>query len=712
MSLFAELKRRNVVRTGIAYVLIAWVVLQIIDFTLELTDAPSWVLQVFFITAAVGLPIVLILSWVYEITPEGIRREVDVERAESITPETSRKLDRLIIAALALVVVVLLAGRFMPADAPVGASSDRASEVAVAADPAGEIDPATARTTVDAPTHDARAIAVLPFVNRSANSDDLFFTDGIHDDLLTQLAKIGELKVISRTSVMAYRGTTKRIPEIADELGVGVVLEGGVQRAGDRVRINAQLINVATDEHLWAETFDRELTLDNIFDIQSEITGQIVTAIKGELSDSDRSTLTEHPTDNLEAWEAYLQARAVVSEPDYEAEKYERAEVFARSAVEADPNFAEAWADLASIILNRIWIGTDNTPEAREQARDYLDRALAINPDSARVKLVEAEYFYRVDVDYGRALALTEAARDLAPGEAQVYEHLGFTLRRLDRWDESVAAFEQSMALDPLNPHVATTLIETLMLMNDWDRILPLVELWLQRSPRSSFLIDVKAQTLVLGYGDVAGAETYLARTREAGRRPTVFTDAYTASLARDWDRMLAIHEDVDIDPGLAIQGVTPDYRLGLAYCTAGQEETGATYLKRFVEETDPEALTGIPAKAYMHINLATAHARLGNEAQARVMAERALALLGPEQDSLFGTQIERMSLWVYAWLGDRDYALDGIAARLDAPGGYPRWELYLDPNWDFFRDDPRFVALVRPDGVEAEPFRRMGDGT
>ncbi|NIP18414.1 MAG: hypothetical protein GWM87_09855, partial [Xanthomonadales bacterium] len=254
------------------------------------------------------------------------------------------------------------------------------------------------------------SIAVLPFANRSNHDDDLFFTDGIHDDLLTQLAKIGDLKVISRTSVMEYRDTTKKIPEIAAELGVGTILEGGVQRAGKRIRINAQLIDVNTDEHLWAETFDREMTIENIFDIQSEITRQIVQAVRGELTDADQQAIAQNPTDNLEAYEAYLRSRAATNLPDYGREKYQEAEPWALRAVELDPDFALAWALLAEIHGQAIWIGYDDSPERFQMAHHAIERASALAPNDAKVIAARADMLYRLDNDYPAAYAMYKKA--------------------------------------------------------------------------------------------------------------------------------------------------------------------------------------------------------------------------------------------------------------------------------------------------------------
>jgi len=299
MSFFDELKRRNVFRVGIAYLVVAWLVLQVADVVINNVGAPGWVFQIIMLMLGIGFPIVLIFAWAFEMTPDGIKKEKDIDRSQSITSKTGRKLDFTIIGIMALALIYFVwESRFqettaIPAEAGannVSAETPDTHEIEIASD---------------------NSIAVLPFANRSRDEDDAFFSDGIHDDLLTQLAKIGDLKVISRTSVMKYKDTQKTIPEIAEELGVSTILEGGIQRAGKRIRINAQLIDVTTDEHLWAETFDREMTMENIFDIQSEITRQIVTAVKGELSDTEQQALGAAPTANLEAYEAYLHQRKI-----------------------------------------------------------------------------------------------------------------------------------------------------------------------------------------------------------------------------------------------------------------------------------------------------------------------------------------------------------------------------------------------------------------
>ena len=460
MSFFEELKRRNVVRVGIAYIVASWLILQLTEVLVELLDLPDVAGRFVILLLIIGFVPALIFAWAFEMTPEGIKKEKDVDRSKSITRKTGRKLDFTVIGIMALALTYFIWESRFQAERGTPVESPNLTEITDQAQPAPD-EPGQEQDS---------SIAVLPFANRSRDEDDAFFSDGIHDDLLTQLAKIGGLKVISRTSVMKYKDTQKTIPEIAQELGVSTILEGGIQRAGKRIRINAQLIDVTTDEHLWAETFDREMTMENIFDIQTEITRQIVTAVKGELSDTEQQALGAAPTTNLEAYEAYLHARAATNRADYSKEKYIAAQPWAEKAVTLDPEFAEAWAVLTEIHAQAVWIGFDRSPERYAAADEALAHALRLKPDSATIKAAQADHFYRFDNNYPAALAAYEEALELVPGDARILLYTAITLRRLGRWDDSISAFEASLKLDPINVFTATQMIDTLTWMQEWDR--------------------------------------------------------------------------------------------------------------------------------------------------------------------------------------------------------------------------------------------------
>ena len=442
MGFFAELKRRNVFRVGVAYTVAAWVFLQVLDLVIEYIAAPVWIMHLVMMLLAAGLPAIMLGAWLFEITPEGVKLEREVDRTRSITRQTGRKLDKLVIVFLIIAVVFLLADRFAFRDLP-PKQPDAAAQAAAEPGPGG---------AVAEPAPRDRSIAVLPLANRSANPEDAFFAEGIHDELLTQLSRISSLRVISRTSVMGYADTTKRMPEIGSELGVATLLEGGVQRAGDRVRINVQLIEAATDEHLWAEVYDRELTADNLFDIQSDITRSIANELQAVLTGEEEETLDDKPTENVDAYAFYLRAKAAAASYGRSPEQVDRSIAAYRKAIELDPEFAAAWAALSTDLLERFWIS--GRTGSIEEAKQALDRAESLAPKSPDTAVAEGYYHYWGNLDYDLAIEAFDRALDIKPNSMLALRGKAYVLRRLGRFDEALASFEQIVTLDPLNADI------------------------------------------------------------------------------------------------------------------------------------------------------------------------------------------------------------------------------------------------------------------
>ncbi len=348
-SFFEELKRRNVFRVGAAYLVASWVIAQVADLVLDNVDSPEWLMQAILVVLAVGFFVALIFAWAYELTSEGLKREYEVDRSQSITYQTGQKLNRAIIGVLILAIVLLISER-------IGLFGG-----------AAEVDPA--------PADVKKSVAVLPFANRSPDVSDTYFVDGIHDDVLTQLSKIQDLKVVSRTSVERFRGTTLGIPEIGATLGADAIIEGAVQRSGDRVRITVQLIRAQTDDHIWAETYDREISAANIFAIQSEIAVAIAKQLKARLTDAEQAELSALPTESFAAYDLYLQGVELARQWDPDA--FDRAADLFRSALDIDPDYARAYAGLCDVFLKnyRYTRNTSMVP----RAQSYCERALQID---------------------------------------------------------------------------------------------------------------------------------------------------------------------------------------------------------------------------------------------------------------------------------------------------------------------------------------------
>ncbi len=454
MSLFNELKRRNVFRVGIAYVIVAWLVLQVADVVLNNITAPDWVFQVIMLVLGIGLPVVLVFAWAFELTPEGIKRDKDVDRSESITPQTGKKLNTAILVLMALAIVYLLFDKFSESEP---FSREANNQAAISNEEKRTLTPGISEPALDSEKQISRqSIAVLPFDNRSPRAEDEYFAEGIHDDLLTNLSRIGALKVISRTSVLRYRDTEQPIPEIAKELGVATVMEGAVQRSGNQVRINVQLIDAQTDEHLWAEIFDRELTAENLFSIQSEISEAIAGALQATLTPEEEQRVNSRPTEDLAAYDAYLRGRQLMATRN--SEKLEEAIEEFRTAVTLDPQFALAWVGLADSYNLLSGYGSFPTNQSIPLQEEALDRALALDPDlgEAYASMADVHVFHR---RFEQAEAAYQKAIELSPNYATAYQWYGLHLYRYPaRADEALALVRKAVELDPVSPIVQLNL--------------------------------------------------------------------------------------------------------------------------------------------------------------------------------------------------------------------------------------------------------------
>jgi TolB-like protein/cytochrome c-type biogenesis protein CcmH/NrfG len=460
MSLFRELKRRNVIRVAIAYIVVAWLLLQLADIILGNIGAPEWVFKTIMLVLGLGFPVAILFAWAFEMTPEGIKKEKDVDRTQSITRTTGRKLDFTIITLLVLGLVYFIwESRFEADEEP---DSTRQTTAGQAVPPASDTSDLS-QPAASGPS--PKSIAVLPFTTRSNVEDDKFFSDGMHDDLLTQLAKIGELKVISRTSVMEYRDTTKNLREIGTELGVASILEGAVQRAGKQVRINVQLIDATTDEHLWAEKYDREITTDNLFAIQSEIALAISEALQATLSPEEKQRLEQRNlTDNLEALKAYQRSRLLAE--NFDVDNLRRAESEARHALELDPQFAAAWAQLAQIQLAFYW-HIEIKPEHLSAARDSIDKGRSIAPDLPELQIADGLYYYWGYRDYENALRVLAPVLETYPNNVDVNKLLGWINRRYGRFEDALEHMHKALTLEPRSVELAYSLSETYLLLRN-----------------------------------------------------------------------------------------------------------------------------------------------------------------------------------------------------------------------------------------------------
>jgi TolB-like protein/Tfp pilus assembly protein PilF len=449
---FKELRRRNVVRVAGVYAVAGWVLVQIATTLEDSMNLPAWFDGLVVALLIIGLPVALILAWAFELTPDGVVRTEDVPEGQSVTVETGRKLDYAIIAGIVILGVVIV--------------MTRSDQGAMEADSTAVVEAVQQESADDSMLE--KSIAVLPFENRSPNADDAFFAAGVHDDLLTHLSKIADMHVISRTSVMSFAGSERKIPDIGRELGVATVMEGAVQRAGNRVRINVQLIDVETDNHIWAEIYDRDLTADNIFDIQSEITKAIASALNTVLSDADEAELERRPTQNLAAYDAFVAGKL-------QSVLYERgaAPLLAsiksfNEAIAHDPEFGEAYALRAYAEIAIHWY----TPEPGDwlaAADESLRMAAKLAPGAIETHTARGYYHYWGHLDYVAADAEFELALEKSPNYPLAIAGKAFAARRAGRFEEAITLLEMGTRLDPLNVEMHGSLIESLVGLGRFD---------------------------------------------------------------------------------------------------------------------------------------------------------------------------------------------------------------------------------------------------
>ena len=442
MSLFGELQRRNVIKVSVAYIIVSWLLIQIADVILPTFGAPPWVMQVLVFFLALGLPVAILLAWAFEMTPDGIKATSSVEKTQSTTSITGHRLNYIVMSLLALGVVFMLVDNYLLESPQV---------------PAKGVDY-------------RRAIAVIPFVNRSEASENAeFLADGLHDELLTRLAKVADLRVISRTSVMEYRNTTKNILQIGEELGVGSILEGGVQRSGNTVRINMQLIDARTDEHLWAEIYDGELNAANVFAIQSRISSDVVEALQAKLSPAEQQRISAVPTENMDALETYFSAKKMVEARSSESllaaiEEFHKATVF-------DPDFSLAWAGLAE-----AWIELPNySPFAdparvRRESEIATTRAVELDPESPYALAVLGWHELLNNYDWIGANNAFSRALELETTNVYALHWQSHLLAWQGRYDEAIVAAKAALNSDPISTLMMTNLSYILGDARLWDQ--------------------------------------------------------------------------------------------------------------------------------------------------------------------------------------------------------------------------------------------------
>ncbi len=660
--------------------------MQGVDVISEILVLPDWAPKLILLMLVVGFIPALILAWAFELTPEGIMLEKDVSRPQSITPKTGRKLDITIIALLGLALAYFIwESRFEQKIAEFEASTAEVSnEEAVTQTPVAE-------TGEDSVEVDENSIAVLPFANRSADAADVYFTDGIHDDLLTQLSKIDALSVISRTSVMEYRDTTKNLREIARELRVANVMEGSVQRAGDRVRINVQLIDAYSDEHLWAETYDRELTTANLFDIQSEIAQAIADALRATLTDSELARVENVPTDNVAAYDLYLQARRI--EPGATRVTSQTALELYKEALLLDPEFNLAWIGLASSHMSNYWnYGGD--PADRELARKAIDRARSINANFGELYMAEGFYWYWGHLDYERALYNIEKAIELMPGNDDAYMWRGYISRRMGLWDQAVDSMREALKL---NPRIAFNWVEygwTYHYMHRYDEARAKYQQALAIDPDFWWARSNLALIKIQESGDVEAAVQLTIGTQHSAEFDHVQAFMVTRTLDRRFDEVLEVArnlpDQMEIQRSLIM--LREMWSAQILYFMGREDEAAAA------AEAAQFRLQGLRVKLGDDYRIDLADAKIGvikgaDPEAVRNLVQKSMASRPEDKVEEVGFKLDIARIFAIA--GMTAETIELLDPLFMPPSETSVFTIGLDPSFDGIRGDPEFVAMM-----------------
>jgi TolB-like protein/Flp pilus assembly protein TadD len=674
-TFFAELKRRHVYKVAIAYAVVAWLLMQVASQIFPFFEIPNWAVRLVVLLLVIGFPVAMILAWAFELTPEGIKRAEDVDLTKPTTRKRGRKLDFFIIAVLLLVIAILLFQRLHPNISPAVSSSL------------------------------GKSIAVLPFENLSHDPDNAYFADGIQDEILTKLASVGDLKVISRLSVAKYKSKPEDLKTVARELGVATVLEGSVQKAGDRVRVNVQLLDARIDAHLWAKSYDRELK--DIFSVESEVSQEIADALRAKLSPSQSNALAAAPTRDTEAYDLFLKGEYEQrqAESALNPELFDRAETFYRQALTRDPNFALAYARLANSELYRHWFISPLTSAQLAEVKSNIDRALAIAPESPDAHLALAVFYYWGYRDYDSALRELDRVTELQPNSAVARAFHAYIYRRRGEWEQSLVAAERAAELDPRDPSIARDIGVTYLSLRRWTDAEHELTHALALDPHYALAAQNLAGTYIDSTGDIrrarrafegvpaesglggAGATQGTIRTMIGMRAYLdVFEKHFTDAL-KAWDTVPTNTPEVGLRQLKARVGIQVLAGQG-AVAKSECEQARALLEARLAER--PEDRVSLEALAWVYVCL-------GRNGDALRVARQAADSLPIEKDALIGPSFLAGLAEIEAHTGHVEDAVKILRQLITAPAGFSVSiaRLKIDPVWDPIRNDPSFQKLI-----------------
>jgi TolB-like protein/cytochrome c-type biogenesis protein CcmH/NrfG len=665
MNFFSELKRRNVYKVAVAYAVVGWLLVQIATQVLPFLEIPNWIVRLVIVLVAIGFPIALIIAWAFELTPEGIKRSEDVDLAE----QRARSHAWIYIVAVGALVStgLFFLGRYTAGN--------------------------RSRNLPD------KSIAVLPFENLSDDKGAAYFADGIQDEILTKLASIADLKVISRTSTAKYKSKPEDLKTVAQQLGVVTVLEGSVQKAADKVRVNVQLIDAQADSHLWARTYDRDLK--DVFAIQSEVAQEIADSLQAKLSPAEASKVARAPTKDTQAYDLFLKGEYEqrVANSNFRSESFRQAARWYKEAIAGDPNFALAIAQLAICRLRQHWLTDPLSESELAEAGQLAKEAVTLAPDLAEAHVAMGVFHYYGFRQYEPALTEFQRAIELQPNNSPALQFIAAVHRRQGKWNSTLEELKRALEQDPRNANIASTIAETHLVLRNWKEA--------EEMARHSLTIDphegLGMHVLLLSSLNLSGkAPLSLLASFPPNDLPIPNTGTYsmvlgsraeTFVLARDFDSASRAWESAPaamISDGQRFAAQVVIHVLGGKVTAAQVEaEKGRNPLEARIHER-PQDIRSLRALSWVYL-------ALSRETDAINIARQAVELLPPERDAFLGSDNLASLAEMQARTGAAAEAVQNLRRLLFMPAGDTTSiaRLKIDPVWDPIRDDPGFQQLL-----------------
>ena len=661
-----ELKRRNVYKVAVAYAVVGWLLVQVATQVFPFFEIPNWGIRLVVLAIVIGFPIALVMAWAFETTPQGIKR-TEVADAMPVRGQKKRAWIYIVVICGAIAVALFFVGRYTAANKT--ASPNDISN---------------------------KSIAVLPFDNLSDDKANAYFAEGIQDEILTRLSKIAALKVISRTSTQRYKSAPDNLRDVGKQLGVANLLEGSVQKIANAVHVNVQLIRAATDEHLWAESYNRKL--DDVFGVEGEVASAIADQLNAKLSGTEQKAVTVKPTQNTAAYDAYLRGLSI-EHTQYSYESYQQAARDYAEAVQLDPNFAFAWARLAVLRSFLYFNAVDPNTNTAGAVKEAADRAMALAPEAGESWIAQGAYRYRVLRDFAGAVTAYKQAQIRLPNNSYLLQNLAFVQRRLGLWQEAEATFKKALELDPRDFQLLGSIGgEFYTYLRRFADARAAMDRALEISPDSASTRASKAGTFQSeGRLDEAA--------QELARIPADATDDFVVSARigqaiyeHHFDNAISVIERKlsSLPAGQPLDSITELALVQLGFCQqwTGRDEDARRSFARAIEAIKPKPDAPVPPDANGTPNtLALAYAGLGEKAKALEQAQRAVK--DYDTDAVNKPWSLTTLAQIQARFGDSDSAIAAIPHLLEVPAGITPADLRFNPFWDPLRKDPRFAKLL-----------------